>query len=160
MTTPEQLAARYGRTHDAARRTRGIVIGSAVAFVVVLVAWLWWAGLLAPSASFEAKDTGHTIESDSSVSVTWQFTAEPGTAASCAVQALNSTFGIVSCGWMFRMTNLWLAEWKDQYLRLSSVVGTRTSILSMFYKPTKVVILTFYYRRINRLIKHKSCISC
>lgn len=97
MTTPDDLAARYGRTRTGARRTRTIAIVAAIAFAVVFAAWLWWGGLLGAPAQFEAKDTGHTIESDSSVSVTWQFTAEPGTAASCAVQALNSTFGIV--GW-------------------------------------------------------------
>ena len=102
MTTPDDLAARYGRTRTGARRTRTIAIIAAIAFAVVFAAWLWWGGLLGAPAQFEAKDTGHTIESDSSVSVTWQFTADPGTTASCAVQALNSAFGIV--GW--RVVNL------------------------------------------------------
>ena len=97
MTSPDLLSARYGRGPGQARRTRTIAIIAAIAFAIVFALWLWWGGLLESPAQFEAKDTGHTIESDSSVSVTWQFTADPGTSASCAVQALNSTFGIV--GW-------------------------------------------------------------
>lgn len=97
MTTPEELDARYGRTPTAARRTRWVVAASAVAFVIVFAAWLLWGGLLAPPAQFEAKDTAHQAIDDTAMSVTWQFTSEPGTPARCAVQALNSTFGIV--GW-------------------------------------------------------------
>jgi len=91
------LAARYGRTTSQARRTRTIAIVGGIAFAVVFGAWLWWAGILTPNAQFEAKDTAHSIESDSLVSVTWQFTVDPGLPASCAVQALNSTYAIV--GW-------------------------------------------------------------
>ncbi len=93
-----ELAARYGRTPAAARRTRVAVVTTAVAFVVVFALWLVWGGLLGAPAQFEAKDTAHTIVSDSETRVTWSLTVEPGTAASCAVQALNSTFGIV--GWV------------------------------------------------------------
>jgi hypothetical protein len=92
------LEARYGRTGSAARRTRLVVAASALAFVVVFVAWLIWGGLLGAPAQFELRDTGHEILSDSEVSVTWEFTVEPGTDARCAVEALNSTFGIV--GWV------------------------------------------------------------
>lgn len=97
VTTPEQLAARYGRTPAATRRTRWVVAGSAVAFVAVFAAWLVWGGLLASPAQFEAKDTAHEAIGDTGMSVTWQFISEPDTTARCAVQALNSTFGIV--GW-------------------------------------------------------------
>ena len=103
MTSPAPLepensiAARYGRTASQTRKTRVIALVAGIAFAVVFGAWLWWAGILAPAAQFEAKDTAHTIESDSLVSVTWQFTVDPGLAASCAVQALNSTYAIV--GW-------------------------------------------------------------
>ena len=97
MTTPEQLAERYGRTPSSSRRTRRVAIAAAVAFVLVFAAWLWWGGLLGAPAQLDAKDTAHSIISDSEVSVTWQFTVEPNTPARCAVQALNSTFAIV--GW-------------------------------------------------------------
>lgn len=103
MTSPQPpesasaLDARYGRTPAANKRTRIILIGAGIAFAVVFALWLWWGGLLGAPAQFEAKDTGHTIIDDSSVTVTWQFTADPGTPAQCAVQAMNSTFAIV--GW-------------------------------------------------------------
>ena len=91
------LDARYGRTRSASRRTRVVIIASALAFAVVFAAWLLWAGVLGAPAQFQAEDTAHSIVDDSTVDVTWQFTVEPGTDARCAVQALNSTFAIV--GW-------------------------------------------------------------
>lgn len=105
MTSPETTApegatdldARYGRTPSAAKRNRWIAIVSAIAFVIVFAAWLVWGGLLGSPAQFEARDTGHEVLGDDAVSITWQFTVEPGTAARCAVQALNPTFAIV--GW-------------------------------------------------------------
>lgn len=91
------LDARYGRTRPASRRTRVIVIVSALAFVAVFAAWLLWAGILGAPAQLQADDTAHKVIGDSAVDVTWQLTVEPGTDARCAVQALNSTFAIV--GW-------------------------------------------------------------
>jgi hypothetical protein len=92
------LDARYGRTASSAKRTRLVAIGAGILFVLVFGAWLWWGGLLEAPAQFEARDIGHDIVSPSEVSVTWQFTAEPGTPAKCALQALNEQFAIV--GWI------------------------------------------------------------
>ena len=92
------LDARYGRTASSSKRTRRIAIGAGILFVLVFGAWLWWGGLLGSPAQFEARDTGHEIVSSSEVSVTWQFTAEPGTSAKCALQALNKQYSIV--GWI------------------------------------------------------------
>lgn len=102
MTIPEgsgptDLDARYGRTAASSRKTRWVVGVSAAAFVAVFAAWLVWGGLLEAPAQFEAQDTGHDILSESEVAVRWEFSAPPGTTALCAIQALNSTFGIV--GW-------------------------------------------------------------
>jgi hypothetical protein len=91
------LDQRYGRTAGATRRTRWIAIGAAAAFALAFGAWLWWGGLLEPPAQFEARNIGHEVLSPAEIAVTWQFTAEPGTSAKCAVQALNEAFGIV--GW-------------------------------------------------------------
>lgn len=93
----EDLAERYGRTRSSRIRTRVLVVASALVFAILFAAWLVWGGLLEAPAQFEARDTGHRIVSDSRVEVSWQFTVDPGTDARCAVQALNSTFGIV--GW-------------------------------------------------------------
>ena len=92
------LDVRYGRTASSAKRTRRIAIGTGILFVLVFGAWLWWGGLLESPAQFEARDIGHEIVSPSEVSITWQFTAEPGTEAKCALQALNEHFSIV--GWL------------------------------------------------------------
>jgi hypothetical protein len=98
VSIPDDLAAtRYGATAGRVRRTRVIVISVAAAFVAVFGAWLWWGGLLEPPAQIEVTDIGHQVLDDRSVTVTWQFSAEPGATAACAVQALNSTFGVV--GW-------------------------------------------------------------
>lgn len=92
------LDARYGRSRASTGRTRFVGIITAAAITVVFVAWAIWGGLIgSPDAQFKAVDARHTILSDSAVDVTWEFTAPPGTAARCAVQALNSTFAIV--GW-------------------------------------------------------------
>lgn len=97
MNQPSTLDARYGRTPGAARRTRWIVLGAAAAFIAVFAAWLIWAGIGGTGAQFEAKDAGYEVLDDRAVTVRWNFTIPPGTPATCAVQALNSTFGIV--GW-------------------------------------------------------------
>lgn len=95
--SPTDLDARYGRTRSSKRRTRWVVICAGLAFAAVFTLWLVWGGLLGAPAQLEANDTAHTIVSDSEVSVSWELTVPPGTATKCAVQALNSTFGIV--GW-------------------------------------------------------------
>jgi hypothetical protein len=97
LARPTDLAARYGRTPSVKRRTRIVVAASALAFVIVFVAWIVWAGLLGPSAQFESSDTGYTITGDDGVTVRWSLSMDPGRTAACAVQALNSTFAII--GW-------------------------------------------------------------
>lgn len=92
------LDARYGRSPTSSKLNRFIGILTAVAITIVFIAWAIWGGLVgSPNAQFTAVDARHTIVGDSAVDVTWEFTAPPGTAARCAVQALNSTFAIV--GW-------------------------------------------------------------
>jgi hypothetical protein len=95
--TATELDRRYGRTPQGTRRTRVILVSTAAAFAVVLVAWLVWGGLLSANADIEAIDTGHTVVDDTLVQVRYQLTVEPGTPVSCAFQAQNSTFAIV--GW-------------------------------------------------------------
>jgi hypothetical protein len=93
----EAIAVRYGRTASGAKKNRLVFVVSAAAFAVVLVAWVVWAGLDSSSASFEAKDTGHTVVDAHSVSIDFTLTAPPGTSAACALQAQSETFSIV--GW-------------------------------------------------------------
>jgi hypothetical protein len=123
------LDARYGRTPASRRRTRLTVIASALAFVAVFTAWLVWGGLLGSPAQFEAKDTGHSIESDSLTSVRWNFTVEPGTAARCAVQALNSTFAIV--GW--KIVDLPAAEARTREFT-ETLITTEQAVTGLIYR--------------------------
>jgi hypothetical protein len=92
-----ELAARYGRGPVDRKRSRWWFAGTAALFVVVFGAWLWWGGLASPGAQLEARDAGYEVIDDRNVTVEWRLTVEPGTAASCAVQALNDAYGVV--GW-------------------------------------------------------------
>jgi hypothetical protein len=91
------LDERYGRTRANSRGARVIGITVAVVFALVLSAWVVWAALDGDSANIEFRDVAHEITDDTSVSVTWQVTAEPGSELSCAVEALNEGFTVV--GW-------------------------------------------------------------
>ncbi|MWB98339.1 DUF4307 domain-containing protein [Agromyces seonyuensis] len=91
---------RYGRKPGVRRKERGWLIGGAVFLVVVLAAWLGWAGLGGSDdgPALEAKDLSHTLLPDErAVEVTWSLSVPAGTATECAVQALDEDFTVV--GW-------------------------------------------------------------
>ncbi|WP_353827184.1 DUF4307 domain-containing protein [Agromyces sp. SYSU T0242] len=91
------LASRYGRTPERRRRDRFILVGAAVAFAAVLVAWVVWAGLDGSRPQVEATDLGHRLLDERAVEVTWRLSVPVGTPTVCAVQALNEDFTVV--GW-------------------------------------------------------------
>ena len=91
-------ADRYGLSEGAKARNKGIGVLAGVASAIVLVAWLWWAGLAQPAAQFETRDLGWQEVDERTISVSFEVTVEPGTPMSCAVQALNAQYGIV--GWV------------------------------------------------------------
>jgi hypothetical protein len=95
--TQGSVAERYGRTDAARRRRLTIGIAAAAGVALVVIAWVVWVGLFAPSASLETRDTGYLTRDDASVDIRFEVTVEPGTPVSCALQALNAEFGIV--GW-------------------------------------------------------------
>lgn len=130
MTTPPaQLDDRYGRTPASRRRTLWVVVASAVAFVIVFVAWVVWGGLLEAPAQFEARDSAHEIISDREVSVTWEFNVPTGTPAKCAVQALNSTFGIV--GW--KVVDVPASDQRTRVLT-ETVLTTEQAVTGLIYQ--------------------------
>jgi hypothetical protein len=92
-----ELDERYGRSRGSNRKGRWVFGSVAAAFLLVLTAWVVWGGLLAPGASIEATDTGHTVVDDSVVNVDFTLTVDPNTPAKCAVQALDADFAVV--GW-------------------------------------------------------------
>lgn len=91
------LERRYGRTPDRRRRERWMLGGGALAFAVVLVAWVVWAGLDGSRPQVQATDLGHRLIDDHAVEVTWRLSVPAGHATACAVQAFNEDFTIV--GW-------------------------------------------------------------
>jgi len=94
----DELAARYGRTSTRRTRDRILVIGAAIAFAIVLVAWVVWAGLDGRKPSVEATDTGHRLMNEErAVEVSWTLSVPPGNETVCVVQALDEDFTVV--GW-------------------------------------------------------------
>jgi hypothetical protein len=95
--TQNRLDERYGRTARSAKSNRTLGVLAGIGFAVVLGAWLWWGGVLETPSQLQYRDVAHTIVDDTEVSVTYEITAAPGTEVSCAVHALNASYGIV--GW-------------------------------------------------------------
>ncbi|WP_165906158.1 DUF4307 domain-containing protein [Agromyces badenianii] len=94
----DALDARYGRTRTHRTRDRLLLAGGAVAFAIVLVAWVVWAGLDGQKPQVEATDTGHRlINEERLVEVSWNLSVPPGNDTACIVQALNEDFTVV--GW-------------------------------------------------------------
>jgi hypothetical protein len=94
----DALATRYGRTRTRRRRDRLLLIGGAIAFAVVLVAWVVWAGLDGQKPSVEATDTGHRLlNEERAVEVSWTLSVPPGNETACIVQAFDEDFTVV--GW-------------------------------------------------------------
>ena len=96
-TTQHLLDERYGRTVGGERRTRRILIAGAITLAAILTAGVVWGGLSGTSATLETRELGYADATDTSITVQWEVSAPPGTAVECALQALNSSFGIV--GW-------------------------------------------------------------
>ncbi|WP_400999629.1 DUF4307 domain-containing protein [Agromyces sp. GXQ0307] len=91
------LAGRYGRTPARRRRDRFVLIGAAIAFAVVLVSWVVWAGLDGSKPLVQATDLGHELLDTRAVEVTWRLSVPSGNATACIVQAYNEDFTVV--GW-------------------------------------------------------------
>ncbi|MEO5535502.1 MAG: DUF4307 domain-containing protein [Pseudolysinimonas sp.] len=91
------VAERYGRTAGSRRRRVTLAVVTGVAVLIAAVVWVLWAGLFSPTASLESRDLGYRNLPDQTVEVRFEVTTEPGTAVSCALQALNEDFGVV--GW-------------------------------------------------------------
>jgi hypothetical protein len=122
MTVSAELETRYGRTPARRKRERLFLWVGAAVFVVVLAAWVVWAGLDGSKPTIETQDIGYSVNDEHSVTVRFQVSVPTGTATSCAVEALNETFTVV--GW--KVIDL---PPSDQYTR-SFTEDVRTSELS------------------------------
>jgi len=96
-TTQQRLDERYGRTPRAERRARVVMIGGGIGVVGVLAAWVIWGGLSGTNAQLETRELGYRDVTATSITVRWEVSVDPGSEVTCAVQALNESFGIV--GW-------------------------------------------------------------
>lgn len=123
------LNARYGRTPGNARRTRLISWSTAGAFVVVFGAWLVWGGLLGTPAQLESRDVGHTIVDDRHVDVRFEITTNAGAPVTCALQALNESFGIV--GW--KIVELGASEQRNRTF-VESVRTSELAVTGLIYR--------------------------
>ena len=99
MSTPENLADRYGRPTDAraARRTRRRVSIIAGSIIALFIAWALWTDQLGFGPKVTWQDTSNSIVNDSTVTVEFRLTATPGHQVACAIQAQDRAFTVV--GW-------------------------------------------------------------
>ncbi len=97
MSTDDLLVQRYGRTPG--RRLRGRLIAwiAGIGVVVVVTAWVVWAGLDGTNATVATQDTAHRVIDSRSVEVEFDLTVPRGETSRCIVQALNDGFAVV--GW-------------------------------------------------------------
>ena len=93
------LDDRYGRSRTARnpRRRRLIIAAIAIVTIGAIIWWLLWTDVLGLNPSVVSRDTGHSLISDSQVSVSFDLTVTQGRQAACAIQALNPDFAVV--GW-------------------------------------------------------------
>lgn len=98
-TSPDAstIEERYGRTPDRRQRTRLLAILAAVGVIVVVIAWVVWVGLFGAQAGLGTRDLGYVLDGDTAIEVRYEVTVDAGRTSACALQALNSDFGIV--GW-------------------------------------------------------------
>lgn len=91
------LDSRYGRTPRDRGRQR--LLGWAAGLVIALTFVLWavWTTFDNETTALEARDIGHSIVDDTTVSVTFEVSMAAGRTASCAVEAQNEAHAIA--GW-------------------------------------------------------------
>ncbi|MFT4235056.1 MAG: DUF4307 domain-containing protein [Microbacterium sp.] len=89
-----KLDDRYGRT-----RTRRQRIIATVAIVLVIAAggWLAWTIIAPKTNAIDYDDLGYDVTSSSSVTVRFQITSPHDASVVCALEALDTQFGVV--GW-------------------------------------------------------------
>ncbi|TQL47287.1 uncharacterized protein DUF4307 [Homoserinimonas aerilata] len=92
-----EIEARYGRTPARAARTRLVAWIVGLGFVAVFAAWVVWVAFDGTSATIDARDIGHSIIDDSTVTVSFEVSMAAGTRAECALQVQNEQHAIV--GW-------------------------------------------------------------
>ena len=96
MTTrTTALEERYGRTVDRRRRRRVGAIAAGGIVVLAVGAWGVWTGIGGATDALEVTTTGITVTGDETTAVQWLVTGRSGTTLICAIEAQDSTGGVV-----------------------------------------------------------------
>ncbi len=89
----QRPAERYGDRPAAWRRPASVL---AVALLAAVgLGWVVWAGLHQANAPIRWNDVGYSVVDDSTTRVTFDVIAEPGTAATCRLEAVNLSYAVV-----------------------------------------------------------------
>jgi Domain of unknown function (DUF4307) len=92
---PNSLANRYGAQQRAlGAKTRRTIL---IAAFAVGIGFLAWVSTSAATESVSFKDIGYSTPDATAAEIDFQVIKNPGTAAKCAVKALDSKFAVV--GW-------------------------------------------------------------
>ncbi|WP_439591865.1 DUF4307 domain-containing protein [Microbacterium sp.] len=95
MTTPQQLAERYGRRpRPHRRRAFWIAVALVAATSIAALAWLTISNAT-DDVGFD--EMGFRLVDERTVTVSFQVTPPTGASVACAIQALDEDFGVV--GW-------------------------------------------------------------
>jgi hypothetical protein len=94
-TLQERLDELYG-SRGTPRRRR-VLWAVAIVVAVVLVGGYGWFVVTDPSNGVRADGTAFEVRDDRTTSITFQLSAPPGTALTCAIEALDEEHGVV--GW-------------------------------------------------------------
>lgn len=92
------LEARYGRTR--ARTPREVRLRWTVGLGTLLLAvvLVWWVGTDPASTQLQSRTIGYDVQDESTVVVAFEVSVDAGAGVSCAIEALNSAYGVV--GWV------------------------------------------------------------
>jgi hypothetical protein len=91
------IDARYGRTPQRRRRAVIVAVLVGAAVLATAVVWVVWVGLFTPGAAIDNQDVGYSHVDASTLSITEQISADPGTRVTCSFEAVDEKFAIV--GW-------------------------------------------------------------
>lgn len=95
--TTDQLAARYGRSPERRRRSLLLYVAFGAVVLLVVVAWVVWAGLDEANGSIDAEDAGNSVIDARTVEVSYQISMPAGATAKCALQAQDVDHTVI--GW-------------------------------------------------------------
>lgn len=94
MSPPEPAPSRAPIPGADARRRRAWAVTGGVVGLVAAVLIAWWT-LRNESQRITATTTGYQVDSDTSVSVSFDVSRPPGLAVTCTVRALDGHFTVV-----------------------------------------------------------------